>query len=182
VRPVPRVRGGSLDARRIRAAAIGLLASEEGWGMTEFLETMVDKFTFKVAQDRLYSDDGMWVKPEGGNRVLVGVTDFYQQRNGDVAFAEIKPVGTALARGEELGTIETIKVNLELVSPVSGEIVEVNPVLDLEPEHINQDPYGSGWLILLEASAWEGESASLVAPDAYFAQMKKEAQEEAGTR
>jgi len=150
--------------------------------MTDYLETMVDKFTFRVAQDRLYSDDGLWVKEEAGSRVRIGVTDFYQQRSGDVAFAEIKPVGTTLARGEDLGTIETIKVNLELVSPVSGKIVEVNPALELEPEHINQDPYGSGWLVVLEASAWTGESASLMAPEAYFAQMKKEAQEEAGPR
>lgn len=149
--------------------------------MTEFLETMVDKFTFKVAKDRVYSDDGMWVKPEDENHIRIGVSDFFQQRSGDVAFAEIKPVGTTLARGEEMGTIETIKVNIELVSPVSGEIVEVNTLLDLEPEHINQDPYGQGWLMVLEVSDWQSESANLEEPHAYFAHMKKEAEDEAGT-
>jgi glycine cleavage system H protein len=148
--------------------------------MTEFLETMVDKFTFKVATDRLYSDDGLWAMAEGENRVRIGLSDFLQQRSGDVAFAEIKPVGAALARGDELGTIETIKVNIELVSPISGEIVEVNPLMEFEPEHINQDPYSTGWLAIVEAADWEGDSANLIDTHAYFGRMKKEAEEEAG--
>ena len=148
--------------------------------MIEFLETMVDKFTFKVATDRLYSDDGMWAMQEGENRVRIGLTDFLQQRSGDVAFAEIKAEGTALKSGDELGTIETIKVNIELVSPLSGEVLEINPLMELEPEHINQDPYGTGWLAIVAAADWEVESANLMDPHAYFGRMKKEAEDEAG--
>ena len=66
--------------------------------MTEFLETTVDKFIFRVATDRFYSSEGVWAKEENG-RVRIGLSDFVQQRSGDVAFAEIKPVGTSLALG-----------------------------------------------------------------------------------
>jgi glycine cleavage system H protein len=148
--------------------------------MTEFLETTVDKFTFKVATDRLYSDEGLWVLHEGGTRVRLGLSDFLQQRSGDVAFAEIKLAGTALAAGDELATIETIKVNIELDSPLTGEIVEVNPLMELESEHINQDPYGAGWLAVIEAADWERESLKFHDPQAYFELMRKAAVEEAG--
>ncbi|TFH38068.1 MAG: glycine cleavage system protein H [Anaerolineales bacterium] len=149
--------------------------------MTEFLETTVDKFTFRVAADRLYNEDGMWVLKEDGKRVRIGLSDFLQQRSGDVAFAEIQPVGTSLREGDEIATIETIKVNLELVSPLSGEIVEVNPMMELEPEHINQDPYGAGWLAIIEAADWGKESLTLHPPQAYFDFMKKEAAAQAGS-
>ena len=68
--------------------------------MPDFLETTVDKFTFKVAVDRFYNEEGVWAKEENG-RVRIGLSDFLQQRSGDVAFAEIKPVGTALAAGKK---------------------------------------------------------------------------------
>ncbi|UCG24849.1 MAG: hypothetical protein JSW55_02290, partial [Chloroflexota bacterium] len=71
--------------------------------MVEFLEYGLDKFTFRVAMDRLYSPAGVWVKA-GGQRITVGVSDFFQQSNGDVAFADVVPVGTAVASGDELVT------------------------------------------------------------------------------
>jgi glycine cleavage system H protein len=112
--------------------------------------------------------------------VRIGLSDFLQQRSGDVAFAEIKPEGTVLAAGDELATIETIKVNIELVSPLSGEVVEVNPLMELEPEHINQDPYGAGWLAVIDVAEWDSEAVKLNDPQAYFEQMKREAEEQAG--
>ena len=147
--------------------------------MTEFLETTVDKFTFKVATDRLYNEQGMWALDEEGGRVRIGLSDFLQQRSGDVAFAEIKQEGTSLTMGDEIAIIETIKVNIELDSPLSGEVVEINPAMELEPEYINQDPYGSGWLAVIEAVDWENESLQLHDPQAYFDLMKNQAEEEA---
>ncbi len=147
--------------------------------MTEFLETTVDKFTFKVATDRLYNEQGMWALDEEGGRVRIGLSDFLQQRSGDVAFAEIKQEGTSLTVGDEIAIIETIKVNIELDSPLSGEVVEINPAMELEPEYINQDPYGSGWLAVIEAIDWENESLQLHDPQAYFVLMKNQAEEEA---
>ena len=143
--------------------------------MTEFLETTVDKFTFKVATDRLYSAEGLWARPEG-NRVRIGLSDFVQQHNGDVAFAEVKAVGTNVAFGDEIATIETIKVNLSLISPVTGKVVEVNPAMSTAPEAINQDPFGTGWLALVEATDWEADKSRLLNSQAYFAKMKRDAE------
>jgi glycine cleavage system H protein len=146
--------------------------------MPEYLETTVDKFIFKVATDRYYSDEGIWALAEG-NRIRIGMTDFLQQRSGDIAFAEVKPEGTALAAGDEVAIIETIKVNVSLTSPVSGTVVEVNPAMELSPEAINQDPYGEGWLVVIEASDWPKDRDNLLDPQAYFELMKGQAEEEA---
>jgi len=146
--------------------------------MSDFLETTVDKFTFKVATDRFYSAEGVWAKEENG-RVHIGLSDFVQQRSGDVAFAEIKPVGTALAVGEELAVIETIKVNITYASPVNGKIVEVNPAMNDAPEAINQDPYGAGWLAMMNVADWDAQRVKLLDPQSYFKIMKGQAEEEA---
>ncbi len=146
--------------------------------MPDFLEVTVDKFTFKVATDRFYTREGVWVLPEA-DRVRIGLSDFLQQRSGDIAFAEVKPVGTALAIGDEVAAIETIKVNVALGSPLNGTIVEVNPDMEIRPEAINQDPYGAGWLAVIEAAAWDTDRAPLLDPQAYFAVVKAEAEEEA---
>jgi glycine cleavage system H protein len=146
--------------------------------LTEYLETTVDKFTFKVATDRLYSAEGIWAQAKG-NRVRIGLSDFVQQRSGDVAFAEVKPLGTAAAFGEEVASIETIKVTISLLAPVSGVIVEVNPGLSTAAEVINQDPYGVGWLAVIEAAHWETDKSRLLDPQAYFELMKREAELEA---
>ncbi len=146
--------------------------------MPDYYETNVDKFTFKVAKDRFYTREGVWAQPEG-LRIRIGLSDFMQQRSGDIAFAEVKPIGSAITSGDEIAVIETIKVNLSLGSPVSGKIVEVNPALETAPEAINQDPYGTGWLAAIEAADWETGRERLMDPKAYFAQMKAEAENEA---
>lgn len=145
--------------------------------MYDFLETTVDKFTFKVATDRLYNSEGVWAKEENG-RIRIGLSDFVQQRIGDVAFAEVKPAGTILAAGEEVAVIETIKVNITYTSPVNGKIVEFNPVMNDAPEAINQDPYGAGWLVVMEVPDWDSERVKLLDPQAYFKIMKGQAEEE----
>ncbi len=93
--------------------------------MPKHLETSVEKFTFQVATDRLYTIEGVSVLPEeDGRRARVGVVDYLQQHSGDVAFANVKPVGTALKAGEGFAEIETIKAMVDLHAPVSGKIVE----------------------------------------------------------
>jgi glycine cleavage system H protein len=149
--------------------------------MPEFLELTVDKFTFRVATDRLYSPEGMWVKEENG-RARVGLSDFFQQRNGDIAFAEIREPGTKLGPGDEIAVVETIKVDISLQAPVTGEIVGVNPFMALEPEKINFDPYGEGWLAVIEPQDWATALANLLAPEAYFERVRQEAEEELGRK
>ena len=145
--------------------------------MSEFLETMVDKFTFKVATDCLYNAEGIWAKAEG-SRVRIGLSDFLQQHSGDVAFAEVKQTGTKVAYGDEIATIETIKVTISLPSPVTGKIVEVNSAILTAPEVLNQNPYGAGWMVVVEATDWAADKARLLDPQAYFTQMKREAEQE----
>jgi glycine cleavage system H protein len=145
--------------------------------MPETLEMTLDKFTFRVAVDRYYSPEGIWAKPEARG-VRIGLSDFLQQRNGDVAFAEVKPVGTALNFGDEAAVIETIKVNISLNAPLSGKVIEVNPAMESAPEAINQDPYSAGWLAVIEATDWETDCLHLLDPQAYFAKIKVEAEQE----
>jgi len=146
--------------------------------MTEFLEFTIDKFTFRVATDRMYGSEGVWAKREG-DRVRIGLSDFVQQRSGDVAFAEVKPVGTMLAVGDEVAVIESIKVNVSFACPIGGKVVESNPAMKDSPEVVNQDPFGKGWLAVIEPADWAADLRTLLDAQAYLALMKKEAEEEA---
>lgn len=147
--------------------------------MSEYLETTVDKFTFKVAAERCYSAAGVWALANG-SRVRIGLSDYVQQRSGDIAFAEVRPLGTRLAVGDLAAVVETIKVNLDLASPAAGTIVQVNALLESAPETINLDPYGAGWLCEIEAVDWAADRTRLLDGAAYFAQMKQEAESEGG--
>ncbi|MCX6912029.1 MAG: glycine cleavage system protein H [Verrucomicrobia bacterium] len=147
--------------------------------MPEYLEMTADKFTFRVATDRLYSPEGVWILPQpDSTRVRVGLADYLQQHNGDVAFANVKPVGSKLAAGEQFAEIETIKAIVELHAPVSGTVVEVNAALNASPEAINQAPYEAGWLAVVEPAAWETERPKLLDAAAYFAVMQGQVQED----
>jgi glycine cleavage system H protein len=146
--------------------------------MPEHLEVTVDKFIFRVATDRLYSPEGVWALAEG-DLVRVGLTDFFQQRSGDVAFAEVRPAGTVVRVGDEVALIETIKVNVGVPSPVGGPVVEANPAMELSPEVINADPYGDGWLALIEPRDWPEDRGALLDPQAYLELMTGQAEEEA---
>ncbi len=149
--------------------------------MPEYLETIVDKFTFRVAKDRLYTTEGLWVLSvplQSARRVRIGVTDFFQQHSGDVAFVHVKPEGTNLVVGDEVAALETMKVDIALTSPVGGTVVEVNKVLEPTPELVNQDPYDRGWLAAIEVTNWETDSAKLLDAPAYLAVMRSQAEEE----
>jgi glycine cleavage system H protein len=143
----------------------------------EMLELTVDKFTFRVPKGLYYNDAGVWVKQEG-SAARLGLSDFSQQRSGDMAFAEVKPVETPLKPGDEFASVETIKVNVILPSPVTGAIAEVNRALEDAPELINQDPYGKGWLVVVQLTGWESDKARLLNADAYYALIKRQAEEE----
>jgi len=143
--------------------------------MSEHLEFRVDKFIFMVAIDRLYSEEGLWVMVEDKN-VRIGISDYMQQRSGDVAFAEITPEGTVVKTGDEFAVIETIKVNISLISPVAGIVTEVNPVMEAEPDIINREPYGAGWLVLIEIARDETDLKNLLKPQEYLAKIKAEAE------
>lgn len=147
--------------------------------MPQYLETTVDKFTFRVAIDRFYTPHGVWVKLDPATtRVRIGLADYPQQHNGDVAFARVKSVGTQVTAGAVIAEIETIKAMIEVATPISGTLVEVNASLDAAPEAINQSPYEAGWLAMIEPSAWEAERPKLLAASGYFAVMQAQVQED----
>ena len=143
----------------------------------EVLQVTVDKFTFRFPVDLFYSDAGVWVRFEGP-RVRIGISDFTQQRNGDVAFAEAKEPGTPVRAGDEVAVVETIKVNLTIPSPVSGRVVETNGDLLNSPELVNQDPYGKGWLAVLEVDDVEQARKALRTAEAYMTLAKTQAEAE----
>lgn len=145
--------------------------------MIDHLEFTIDKFTFRIASDRFYNHEGVWVKRED-HQVRLGISDYLQQRSGDIAFVEIKPAGTEVKVGDEIVVIETIKVNISLTSPVSGKVIEVNPLMEEAPEIINQDPYRDGWLVLMEAGDWESNEKNLLEAQKYFSRVKAEAEQE----
>ncbi len=145
--------------------------------MPDFLELTVGKFTFKVATNRIYSSEGMWALAND-KLVRVGLSDFLQQRSGDIAFVEIKPEGTILVAGDEVAAIETIKVNISLSSPIGGNIIHVNPQVEMAPETINQDPFGDGWMCEIQPADWQTDSAGLLSADLYFEKMRQEVEGE----
>ena len=149
--------------------------------MEGYLEAKVDKFVFTVRQGYLYHEQGLWVAVENG-MARVGVTDYLQQRSGDVAFVNLPEAETEVKRGQELGSIETIKADVRLDSPVSGVIRERNAELDLRPELINEDPYGEGWLVLIETKGFESGREELLTAEEYLPAMKARAEEEARNR
>jgi glycine cleavage system H protein len=146
--------------------------------VSEYLKYTLDKFTFQVATDRYYNAEGVWAKEENG-QITVGLSDFLQQRSGDIAFADVAESATELRIGDEVASIETIKVDISLPSPVSGTVIETNPGMEMEPEVINEDPYGDGWLAIIKAADWLADQAQLLNPQAYFEHMVAEAEEEA---
>ncbi len=105
----------------------------------------------KIPEELRYTKDHEWAKVEGG-RARVGITDHAQNELTDVVYVEFPAVGKTVAQGEVLGTVESVKAVSEIYAPLSGKVVEVNKVLDDTPEQVNKDPYGAGWMVLLELS------------------------------
>jgi glycine cleavage system H protein len=181
---LPSVRRCDANHQSIKACLCSFVSpNKHGFGenkrrnyMSEFMETTVDKFTFRVAADRFYTPQGLWALASNGSTVRIGMSDFLQQRSGDIAFADVRPAGTVLAAGDEVAAIETIKVTITLPSPIFGTVLRVNPLMVAAPETINQDPYGEGWLCEIETTSWETDRKNLLEPAAYFTQMKDEAE------
>ena len=105
----------------------------------------------KIPADLKYTQDHEWIRVEGENAV-VGVTDFAQGELGDVVFVEIETEGEELEKGETFGTVEAVKTVSDLFMPVGGKVLEVNEALADEPELVNKDPYGKGWMIKIQIS------------------------------
>lgn len=113
-----------------------------------------------------YTKDHEWIKLDG-NIATIGITEFAQKELGDIVFVEVETIGQTLNEGDVFGTVEAVKTVSDLFSPVAGTIDELNPALANEPELVNSDPYGEGWMIkmtvtdvaavdgLMDAAAYE---------------------------
>lgn len=119
----------------------------------------------QIPEDLHYSKDHEWVRVEG-KIALVGITDYAQDSLGDVVYVEVPKVGDEFAANESFGSVESVKAVSEVFSPVAGEIVAVNEALEDEPEKVNQDPYGAGWMIRVAMSN-PGEVDSLLTAAEY---------------
>jgi glycine cleavage system H protein len=112
-----------------------------------------------------YTKDHEWIRVEG-NDAYIGITDFAQGELGDIVYVEIETAGEELNREEIFGTVEAVKTVSDLFMPVSGKVLEVNPKLDSNPEVVNKDPYGDGWMIKVALSN-TGELNDLLSASAY---------------
>lgn len=104
-----------------------------------------------IPENLLYTNDHEWVKVDG-DTCLVGVTDFAQLQLGDIVYVDVDTVGEKLAAGETFGTIEAVKTVSDMFMPVDSEVLEFNEALNDEPELINKDPYGNGWIVKIAVS------------------------------
>jgi glycine cleavage system H protein len=115
--------------------------------------------------DLRYSKDHEWVRVEGDECVL-GITEFAQGELGEVVFVELPEVGKSFAAGDEIGTIESVKAVAEVYSPLAGQVVAINEQLVDAPEKVNDEPYGEGWLLRLQADSL-GPLEDLMDAEAY---------------
>lgn len=118
-----------------------------------------------VPEDLHYSKDHEWVRVEG-EEAIIGVTDYAQDSLGDVVYVELPKVGDEFAANESFGSVESVKAVSEVFTPVSGEVVQINESLADEPEKVNSDPYGAGWMIRVKMSS-AGEVDSLLSAAEY---------------
>ena len=126
----------------------------------------------ELPDDRAYTAEHEWAKQEEG-RVTVGITDYAQDQLGDVVFVGLPEVGASVTAGEPLGEVESTKSVSDVYSPVTGRVLERNAEVESNPELINSDPYGRGWLVVIEAS--ESAPEGLLTAEQYRALTEPDA-------
>lgn len=131
---------------------------------------MKDISELKFPEELGYVDSHEWVRTEDG-RARIGITDYAQDQLGDVVYVELPAPGKSLAKGAPFGSVESVKAVSELYMPIGGTVVEINAALENSPELVNSDPYGRGWMIVVEPSPSEDLKA-LLSVQAYHEKLK----------
>ena len=126
----------------------------------------------KVPRDLFYTTDHTWILVEG-NQGTIGITDFGQSELAEIVYIDLPDVGTEVVQGSLFGTIEAMKAVAELISPVSGEVIEVNDTLESDPRQVNMDPYGEGWMLKLNIHDHD-EIDTLLTPQDYMVYISGE--------
>ncbi len=127
-----------------------------------------------ILKDRFYTKTHEWIKVEGDTGT-VGITDYAQKELQDITYVELPETGITVSAGEEVATVESVKHTSPIYSPVTGEIVEVNEILEDEPDTVNKDPYGDGWIFKIKLSKPD-EVNALLSPEAYAELVRSEKQ------
>ncbi len=136
---------------------------------------MVKVENFDFPDDRWYNKDHSWALPEdAGKKIRVGLNSYGQDLAGKILFVRARREGSSVEQGASFASIETGKWVGPLKSPVSGKIVEVNASLRRKPSVINDDPYGDGWIVIIEPSNWESDKANLFQDAPWVEIVKKE--------
>ena len=143
----------------------------------EPLELKIDKWTFKVPRELFYIDNDFWARIEG-NVGTVGITSYMQSKLSDIIFVRLPEIGAKIEQFGEAGDFESVKAVLDVISPVSGTVIEVNHELQNQPDLANSDPYGKGWFYKVELSDFASDKENLSDAEAYFAAMKKNVEKE----
>ncbi len=120
--------------------------------------------------DVRYAEDHEWIRYEG-DKVRIGISDYAQDQLGDIVFVELPQSGDTFEKGEEFGTVESVKAVSELYMPIGGEIISVNAALEESPDLVNQSPYNDGWMIEVKPSD-SAELEALITRDAYLEMLK----------
>lgn len=118
-----------------------------------------------IPQELKYTKDHEWIRIEGSS-ATVGITDFAQGELGDIVYLDITSQGNDLAQHDVFGTVEAVKTVSDLFMPISGKVTTINPLLDSNPEKVNEDPYGDGWMIKVDISD-PGQVDGLLSAEAY---------------
>jgi glycine cleavage system H protein len=114
-----------------------------------------------------YTKEHEWVRIEG-NTAYIGITDFAQKELGDIVYVDVTTLGESVATDDVFGSVEAVKTVSDLFMPVAGKVLATNPELDVNPELVNKDPYGKGWMIKIEL---EGDVSGLMDAETYKAQI-----------
>ncbi len=134
---------------------------------------MADIKGYNMPDELYYNEDHSWARVDG-DKVTVGMTDFFQKEAGDIVFVDLPEEEDEVEQGEVCGKIQSRKWIGKLVSPVSGEIVELNEDMEEDTSLINSDPYGEGWILVIEASNLESELSNLIHGEAVADFIEKE--------
>ncbi len=138
----------------------------------EPLVLKIDKWIFKVPRDLYYIENDFWARIEG-NVATVGITSYMQSKVSDIIFVSLPELGTKVEQFGEIASFESVKSVLDIISPVSGTVIEVNLELKNQPDLANSDPYGKGWFYKVELSDLESDKTNLSDAEGYFEVMKK---------
>jgi glycine cleavage system H protein len=128
--------------------------------------------TYLVATDRRYTESDEWALLESSGVIRVGITDYAQKELKDIVAVELPEIGRIVKKGEEIGVIDSVKATSPYYAPISGKIISVNKELEKSPELLNKDPYGAGWIVVIEPISIN-EYETLLKPEEYAEKLKK---------